>query len=57
MLNKVGVALPQNLQADEKHTKCLGEKGYIPLLTSGHVIWHINYVHSLDDAVLEASYR
>ena len=57
ILNTVGIALPKNCQVDEKHTKCLGEKAYIPLLTSGHAIWHIDYVESLDDDVLEGSYR
>ena len=57
ILHKTGIPLPRYAQADEKHTKCLQEKGYIPLLTSGHVIWHIDYVDSLDDEVLENSYQ
>lgn len=57
ILHKTGIPLPKNVQADEKHTQCLDEKGYIPLLTCGHAIWHIDYVDSLDDKILEDSYR
>jgi hypothetical protein len=57
VLTKAGVPLPKHVQADEKHTKCLGTKGYIPLMSAGHVIWQIDYVDSVDEAVLEASYR
>lgn len=56
-LSTAGVSLPKHVQADEKHTKCLGEKGYIPIVSSGHAIWHIDYVDTVDEEVLEASYR
>ncbi len=54
---KAGLTLPKNAQVDEKHTKCMGDKGYIPMLTCGHTIWHIDYVESLDNDTLESSYR
>jgi hypothetical protein len=57
ILTKAAVPLPKHVQVDEKHTKCLGEKGYIPIVSSGHAIWHIDYVDYVDENVLEASYQ
>ncbi len=57
VFHRAQMALPENGQTDEKHSKCMGENGYIPLITSGHAIWHIDYVESLDEEVLEASYK
>ncbi len=57
VLGKAGLTLPKNILADEKHSKCLGEKGYIPLITSGHTTWHIDYVESVEEKVLEDSYK
>jgi len=57
MLYQAGVPLPKNLQADEKHTKCLGEKGYIPLLTCGHAIWDIDYIDNVDEQTLAPFYQ
>lgn len=57
VLTKAGVPLPKHVQVDEKHTKCLGQKGYIPIVSSGHAIWHIDYVSSVDEEILEGSYQ
>ena len=56
-LNNAGVPLPKHTQADEKHTKCLGAKGYIPIVSSGHAFWHIDYIDSVDEDVVEESYQ
>lgn len=57
VLCKAGVALPDHLWVDEKHTHCLENKGYIPIVSSGHLIWHIDYVDSLEETTLQASYQ
>ena len=56
-LAKTGLQPPQDFQVDEKHTKCLGEKAYIPLITEKHVVWHVDYTESLEEKVLETSYQ
>jgi hypothetical protein len=41
-MDNAEVPLPKHAQVDEKHTKCLGAKGYIPIVSSGHAFWHIS---------------
>lgn len=57
VLAHAGISLPEYIQVDEKHTKCLGKKGYIPIISSGHIIWHIDYVNSVEEDTLETSYK
>lgn len=57
VLYESGLQLPENIWADEKHSKCKGQKGYIPLVSSGHTTWHIDYVESVDDETLHQSYQ
>lgn len=56
-LMKANLALPEKIQSDEKHSFCQGEKGYIPLITSGHVTYHIDYINSLEEKDLVKSYQ
>ncbi len=53
MLTKVGVALPNHIWVDEKHTQCLDQKGYIPIVSSGHAIWHIDYIENTEKTTLK----
>lgn len=39
ILMHCGLSLPDYLIADEKHCKCIGDKVYLPTITSGRVIW------------------
>ena len=40
---RCGLSLPVYLLADEKHSKCLTERVYLPTIVSGRVIWHQGY--------------
>jgi transposase-like protein len=35
--------LPAYILADEKHSKCLTERVYLPTIVSGRVMWHLGY--------------
>src|SRR5438128_6428831 len=41
VLTRCGLALPVYFLADEKHSRCLTEKVYLPTIVSGRVIWHL----------------
>jgi hypothetical protein len=41
VLTRWGLALPAYLLADEKHSRCLTEKVYLPTIVSGRVLWHL----------------
>jgi len=43
VLLRAGLALPQYFMADEKHSKCLSHKAYLPTIVEGRVIWHLGY--------------
>ena len=43
VLTRCGLPLPVYLLADEKHSRCLTEKVYLPTIVSGRVIWHLGY--------------
>ena len=43
VLTLCGLSLPTYFLADEKHSRCLSEKVYLPTIVSGHVIWHLGY--------------
>src|SRR4029453_2721435 len=43
VLTRWGVPLPTYCLADEKHSRCLVEKVYLPTIVSGRVIWHLGY--------------
>ena len=56
VLTRCGVSLPVYLLADEKHSKCLTERVYLPTIVSGRVIWHLGYSESQSAVALTASY-
>jgi hypothetical protein len=43
VLTRCGLPLPNSLLADEKHSRCLTDKVYLPTIVSGRVLWHLGY--------------
>src|SRR6266446_48737 len=43
VLTRCGLPLPMYFLADEKHSRCLTDKDYLPTIVSGRVIWHLGY--------------
>src|ERR671939_534415 len=43
VLARCGLPLPVYFLADEKHSRCLTDKVYLPMIVSGRVIWHLGY--------------
>src|SRR6266849_3653196 len=41
VLTRCGLPLPRYILADEKHSKCLTDKVYLPTIVSGRVLWHL----------------
>src|SRR2546428_7218979 len=56
VLTRCGLRLPAYILADEKHSRCLTEKVYLPTIVSGRVIWHLGYSDSKSAAAFTASY-
>src|SRR2546425_1552787 len=46
VLVKCHLPLPRYPLADEKHSKCLTERVYLPTIVSGRVLWHLGYSDS-----------
>jgi hypothetical protein len=56
VLTRCGLPLPVYILADEKHSRCLTEKVYLPTIVSGRVIWHLGYSDSKSAAAFTTSY-
>ncbi len=56
MLTRCGLPLPVYFLADEKHSRCLTEKVYLPTMVCGRVIWHVGYTTEASTAAFSASY-
>jgi hypothetical protein len=56
VLTRCGLPLPTYILADEKHSRCLTERVYLPTIVSGRVIWHLGYSASKSAAAFTASY-
>src|SRR6266446_4514011 len=56
VLTRCALSLPVYLLADEKHSKCLTERVYLPTIVSGRVIWHLGYSDSKSAAAFTESY-
>jgi len=56
VLTRCGMPLPRYLLADEKHSRCLTEKVYLPTIVRGRVIWHLGYSASKSAAAFTESY-
>jgi len=48
--------LPAYILADEKHSKCLTEKVYLPTIASGRVLWHLSYTTEASAGAFTQSY-
>jgi hypothetical protein len=56
VLVKCRLPLPTYILADEKHSRCLTERVYLPTIVSGRVIWHLGYSDAKSAAAFTASY-
>jgi hypothetical protein len=56
VLTRCELPLPVYFLADEKHSRCLTEKVYLPTIVSGRVIWHLGYTEEASAAALTQSY-
>ena len=41
VLTQCGLPLPTYILADEKHSRCLTDKAYLPTIVSGRALWHL----------------
>src|SRR5215813_9058398 len=56
VLTRCGLPLPPYFLADEKHSRCLTEKVYLPTIVCGRVIWHLGYTTEASAAAFTQSY-
>jgi len=56
VLARCALPLPVYLLADEKHSKCLTDKVYLPTIVRGRVMWHLGYSASKSAAAFTESY-
>src|ERR687891_2449857 len=50
------LSLPTYILADEKHSRCLTDRVYLPTIVSGRVIWHLGYSESKSAVAFTESY-
>src|SRR5499425_1970916 len=56
VLTRCGLPLPTYILADEKHSRCLTDKVYLPTIVSGRVLWHLGYTEEASAAAFTQSY-
>src|SRR6266446_1625766 len=56
VLTRCGLPLPMYFLADEKHSRCLTDKVYLPTIVSGRVIWHLGSTTEASATALAQSY-
>ena len=56
VLTRCGLRLPAYILADEKHSRCLTDKVYLPTIVSGRVLWHLGYSDAKSAAAFTQSY-
>src|ERR1051326_130703 len=56
-LTRCGLPLPVYFLADEKHSRCLTDKVYLPTMVTGRVLWHLGYTEAASTAAFTQSYR
>jgi hypothetical protein len=56
VLTRCGLPLPVSFLADEKHSRCLTAKVYLPTIVRGRLIWHLGYTEDTSAAAFAASY-
>jgi hypothetical protein len=57
VLTRCGLPLPTYFLADEKHSRCLTAKVYLPTIVCGRVIWHLGYTMEASAAAFTQSYQ
>ena len=57
VLTRCGLPLPVYFLADEKHSRCLTDKVYLPTMVCGRVLWHLGYTEAASTAAFTQSYR
>ena len=57
VLTRCGLPLPVYFLADEKHSRGLTAKVYLPTIVCGRVIWHLGYTEAASTAAFTQSYR
>src|SRR6266702_4680665 len=55
VLTRCGLPLPPHFLADEKHSRCLTVKVYLPTMVCGRVIWHLGYTKHASTAAFTQS--
>src|SRR5947209_7562114 len=56
VLTRCGLPLPVYFLADEKHSRCLTAKVYLPTIVCGRVLWHLGYTAEASAAAFTQSY-
>jgi hypothetical protein len=56
VLTRCGLPLPVYFLADEKHSRCLTEKVYLPTIVCGRVLWHLGYTPEASATAFTQSY-
>src|SRR5919204_1412147 len=56
VLTWCGLPLPTYFLADEKHSRCLTTKVYLPTIVCGRVLWHLGYTEEASAAAFTQSY-
>src|SRR5713101_7720895 len=56
VLIRCGLPLPTSILADEKHSRCLAERVYLPTIVRGRVLWHLGSSASKSAAAFTESY-
>jgi hypothetical protein len=56
VFTRCGLPLPVYVLADEKHSKCLTKKVYLPTTASGQVLWHLGYTSEASAGAFTQSY-
>jgi hypothetical protein len=55
VLTPCGLPLPTYVLAEEKHSRCLTDKVYLPTIVSGRVLWHLGYTPEASAAAFTQS--
>src|SRR6516165_7277700 len=56
VLTRCGLPLPVYFLADEKRSRCLTDKVYVPTIVCGRVLWHLGYTEHASATAFTASY-
>src|SRR6266487_7115605 len=56
VLVRCRLPLPADILADEKHSRCLTDRVYLPTIVRGRVLWHLGYSASKSAAAFTESY-